>query len=360
MNWYWMACSDVPTVTWHRRHPGESTVPIRLDTDLDPQRRRLLRAAACAAPVLLAGAARAAEAWPSRTVRIIVRFAPGGGSDVSARVLAELFAPELKQPVVVENRPGAGSVVGVTAAAQSRDGHTLLMGSNSMVINPILRPPLPYDVERDFDAVGMVSAQPLVLVVPEASSIRSVDDLVTQAKARPGQMSAGNSGRGTLAQLTTVLFEMRTGIDLTPVPYKGESALMPDLLAGRVSLGFLNLPSVIPHIRAGRLRALAVSSPQPNVDLPGVATFRSLNYPELEVQGWAAPLAPKGTIPPAGLDRLESLLKQALQSEAVKARFATLSVQPVLASRSETGAYLRDEGTRWSTVIKARGIKAAD
>jgi tripartite-type tricarboxylate transporter receptor subunit TctC len=236
----------------------------------DPQRRRLLCTAACAAPWVLATGSRAAEVWPGRTVRIIVPFAPGGGSDVSARVLAELFASDLKQSVVVENRPGGGSVVGVTAAAQSRDGHTLLMGSNSMVINPILRPPLPYDVDRDFEAVGMVSAQPLVLVVPDGAGIRSVEDLIAQARARPGQSTAGNSGSGTLAHLTTVLFELRAGIDLTPVPYKGESALMPDLLAARVTLGFLNLPSVIPHIRAGKLRALAVSSPQPSGDLPGV------------------------------------------------------------------------------------------
>jgi tripartite-type tricarboxylate transporter receptor subunit TctC len=326
----------------------------------NPARRRVLGTFVGVAPALLSGRSHASDAWPSRPIRIIVPFAPGGGSDVSARVLAELFASELKQSVVVENKPGAGSVVGVSAAAQSRDGHTLLMASNSTVINPVLRPPVPYDVERDFEAVGMVSAQPLVLVVPESSSIRSVDYLVGRARTRPGQLSAGNSGSGTLAHLTTVLFEMKVGVDLTPVPYKGESALMPDLMAGRVDLGFLNLPSVIPHIRAGRLRALAVSSPQPIVDLPGVPTFRALNLPELEVQGWAALLAPKGTIPVAGLERLQALLRQALQSDVVRTRFAALSVQPVLATRAETAAALRDEAARWSTVIKTRGIKAAD
>jgi tripartite-type tricarboxylate transporter receptor subunit TctC len=303
-------------------------------------------------------AAWAAEAWPSKTVRIIVPFAPGGGADSSARVLAEVLAPQLGQSVIVENKPGAGSAIGVMAAAQSKDGHTLLMGSNSIVINPSLNPAIGYDVARDFDAVGMVSAQPLVLVVPAASKIQSVGDVVTQAKANPGQLTAGNSGNGTLAHLASELFGAQTGIALTPVPYKGESALMPDLLGGLVSLGFLNLPSVIAHIKSGRLRALAVSSPQPVADLPGVPTFRSLNYPSLEVQGWAALVAPKGTIPPEGLTRLETLLAAALASDTVKQRFTTLAVAPVAMNRTATDQFLKAEGARYGGIIKARGIKA--
>ncbi|HXC38416.1 MAG TPA: tripartite tricarboxylate transporter substrate binding protein [Burkholderiales bacterium] len=300
---------------------------------------------------------RAADTWPSKTVRIIVPFAPGGGADSSARVLAEVLAPQLGQSVIVENKPGAGSAIGVMAAAQSKDGHTLLMGSNSMVINPSLNPALSYDVARDFDAVGMVSAQPLVLVVPSGSKIQSVSDLVAQAKAKPGQLTAGNSGNGTLAHLASELFGAQTGATLTPVPYKGESALMPDLIGGLVSLGFLNLPSVIAHIKSGRLRALAVSSPQPVPELPGVPTFRSLNYPSLEVQGWAALLAPKGTIPPEGLDRLASLLAAALASDTVKQRFAAVSVAPVVMARAATDQFLKAEGARYGGIIKARGIK---
>ena len=300
----------------------------------------------------------AAEAWPTKTVRIIVPFAPGGGADSSARVLAEILAPQLGQSVIVDNKPGAGSAIGVTAAAQSKDGHTLLMGSNSMVINPILNPTISYDVARDFDAIGMVSAQPLVLVVPASSNIQTVSDLISQAKAKPAQLSAGNSGNGTLAHLTSVLFELQTGVDLISVPYKGESALMPDLMSGLVSLGFLNLPSVIAHIRSGRLRALAVSAPQAVAELPGVPTFRSLSLPELEVQGWAALLTAKGTVPAEGLAKLEMLLGRALQSDEVKKRFAALSVAPVVATRDATTAYLRQEGARWQQVIKSRGIKA--
>jgi tripartite-type tricarboxylate transporter receptor subunit TctC len=321
-------------------------------------RRTALACLAAALATACAPAACAADAWPSKPVRIIVPFAPGGGADSSARVLAELLAPQLGQSVIVENKPGAGSAIGVMAAAQSKDGHTLLMGSNSMVINPSLNPQIGYDVARDFDAVGMVSSQPLVLVVPAASSIRTVADLVAQARAEPGKLSAGNSGNGTLAHLASEIFASQVGATVTPVAYKGESALLPDMISGLVSFGFLNLPSVAPHIKSGRLRPLAVSSPQPVAELAGVPTLRSLDYPSLEVQGWAALLAPKGSIPPEGLARLETLLAKALASDAVKAKFAALNVTPVIMNRQATAQFLQAEAARYGAVIKARGIKA--
>ncbi|MEJ8852279.1 tripartite tricarboxylate transporter substrate binding protein [Variovorax rhizosphaerae] len=321
-------------------------------------RRMVLSGLALALASTQVGHVWAADTWPSKTVRIIVPFAPGGGADSSARVLAEVLAPKLGQSVIVENKPGAGSAIGVMAAAQSKDGHTLLMGSNSMVINPVLNPAITYDVARDFDAVGMVSAQPLVLVVPASSKITSYAELVAEAKAKPGTMTAGNSGNGTLAHLTAELFAVETKTSVTSVPYKGESALLPDLIGGLVSCGFLNLPSVITHIKSGRLRALAVSSPTPVAELPNVPTLRSLGQPSLEVQGWAALVAPKGTIPKDGLARLETLLAQALATDTVKTRFAALSLQPFARSRDETAQTLKSEAARWQQVIKTRGIKA--
>src|SRR4030095_16855389 len=182
-------------------------------------RRAMLYGIALALATAHTGRGWAADAWPHKTVRIIVPFAPGGGADSSARVLAEVLAPQLGQSVIVENKPGAGSAIGVTAAAQSKDGHTLLMGSNSMVINPVLNPAITYDVARDFDAVGMVSAQPLVLVVPASSKITSYAELVAEAKAKPGTLTAGNSGNGTLAHLTAELFALETKTSITSVPY---------------------------------------------------------------------------------------------------------------------------------------------
>lgn len=320
-------------------------------------RRRLLLATSALAAIGGA-AAQPAAAWPRQALRIIVPFGPGGPADLSARALGEALAPALGQGVVVENRPGGGSAVGVMAAAQARDGHTLLMGSNSMVINPILNSSLSYDVERDFDALAMVSAQPLVLVVPATSRIQSIHDLVAEAKASPpGALAAGNSGNATLAHLTAELFAMQAGVSITSVSYKGEAALMPDLIAGRVAFGFLNLPTLLPHLRAGRLRALAVSQAQEHPDLPGVAPLRSLGFAQLEVQGWAALLAPKGSIPADGLAQLEALLARSLASDAVVSRFATLGVAPVPSTRASTAQTLKAEATRWQQVIRARGIK---
>lgn len=321
-------------------------------------RRALLALLAAAALPVTVVPVHAAQPWPTHPVRIIVPFAPGGGADSSARVLAQVMAPQLGQSIIVDNKPGAGSAIGVMAALQAKDGHTLLMGSNSMVINPSLHPNLTYDVARDFDAIGMVSAQPLVLVVPAASRARTVDQLLAVARAHPSTpLTAGNSGAGTLAHIESEIFAGQTGIAITPVAYKGESALLPDLVSGRVALGFLNLPSVLPQIRSGKLRALAVSSPQPLPELPGVPTFRALHYPALEVQGWAALLAPKGTIPPAGLARLETLLQQALRSEPVRKRFANIGVRPVIRDRAATAQFLHDEAARYAAVIRARGIK---
>ncbi len=320
-------------------------------------RRRALLAGALGTGAGLLSREASSSAWPTRVVRIIVPFPPGGAADGTARVLAEAFAADLGQSVIVENRAGAGSAIGVTAAAQSRDGHTLLMGSNSMVINPALQPNLEYDVQRDFDPVGMVTAQPLVLVVPASSAIRSVDAFIAAAKADPGKLTTGNSGYGTLAHLASELFAAGTGIVLTPVPYKGESALLPDLLGGLVSAGFLNLPSVAAQIKAGKLRALAVSSPQPVPELPDVPTFRALNYPSLEVEGWAALLAPKGTIPAEALDRLAGLLAKVLASDAVRKRLADLGVSPMPLDRAATARLLKEEGDRYAAIIKASGIK---
>lgn len=337
--------------------------PIAVATSRSLSRRRLLSALS-AAPLAITGAwgalaaqrAGAADAWPNRPLRIIVPFAPGGGADTSARVLAEQLSPQLGQPVIVENRPGAGSAIGVMAALQSHDGHSLLMGSNSMVINPVLNPKISYEVARDFDAIGMVSKQPLVLVVPADSPFHTVAELQAQAKAHAAPLSAGNSGVGTLAHLTAELFSLQSGVPVISVPYKGESALMPDLISGLVAIGFLNLPSVMPQISAGRLRALAVSSEKPVAELPGVPTFRSIGLQSLEVEGWAVLVAPKGSIPSEGLARMDKLLQAALASDTVKKRFTAMSLEPFALGREETAKYLQAEGTRWAQVIKTRGI----
>jgi tripartite-type tricarboxylate transporter receptor subunit TctC len=264
------------------------------------------------------------------------------------------MGPALGQAVVVENRAGAGGVIGIGAAAQANDGHTLLMGSTSMTVTPALRSDLPYDIFRDFAPVGMVSAQPLVLVVPGSSPLSDVAGAVAAGKA--GRLTSGTSGNGTLSHLAIELFNARTGTAISPVAYRGESAILPDLLNGTLSMGFLNLPILLPLLAEGKLRALAVGSPQRSDRLPEVPTFAEAGVPGMEAQGWAALLAARG-VPEAGLERLESALQAALRSEPVKARFASFGVSPVVSTRAGLGQYLREEADRWAEVVRTRNIR---
>jgi tripartite-type tricarboxylate transporter receptor subunit TctC len=338
--------------------PNRQAIPATLrDGPRRTRRCALLALAAAAASVLLPAVAAAAETWPSRPIRIIVPFPPGGPADGSARVLAEAMGPEFGSRIVVDNRTGGGGIIGVTAAAQANDGHTLLMGSTSMTVTPALRSDLPYDILHDFHPIGMVSAQPLVLVVPADSKLASVADVIEAGRAQKGSLTAGNSGVGTLSHLATELFNIRTGAEITPVPYRGENALMPDLLTGTVSLGFLNLPILLPQLQSGKLRALAVSAKAEVPELPGARTFKELGIEDMEVEGWAALLAGPG-IPPEALDRLSESLRRALASPGVRQRLEAFGTTPVSSTREELGAFLRSQMARWGEVVRTRNIKA--
>ena len=315
-------------------------------------RRQLLVAVPAA---LLATKTRAADPWPSRPVRIIVPFPPGGPADGSARVLAESMGPALGANIVVENRTGGGGVIGITAAAQSNDGHTLLMGSTSMTVTPSMRTDLPYDILRDFQPIGMVSAQPLVLVVPATSPLNGVEDVIRAGKKK-GDVTAGTSGVGTLSHLAIELFNMRTGTEIVHVPYSGENAILPDLLNGTIGLGFLNLPILLPQLQAGKLRALAVSAKTSIAELPDVKTFKAQGVDGLEVEGWAALLAAPG-LPPEALPRVSEALRQALAAPSVRQRLESFGTTPVSSTRDELAAFLRAEMTRWGEVVRTRNIK---
>ncbi|MBR0663786.1 tripartite tricarboxylate transporter substrate binding protein [Roseomonas hellenica] len=316
----------------------------------------LTRRAALALPILTTLPADAAD-WPARPLRILVPFAAGGPADGLARMLAEVFSPRLGQPVVVENRPGAGGIIGTAAAATANDGHTLLFGSISMTIVPHLQAqPVGYDVVRDFIPLGLVGSTPFLAVVPAASPIRDIAGLIAAAKgARPP--TAANSGNGTLSHLAAELFNARTGAQIESVTYRGEGVLMPDLLNGTVGMGFLTLSSVLPHIRAGRLRALAVAGPERLPELPEVPSFAEAGLPGLEVDGWQALFAPLMT-PPEGVARVAALLQEAMADPAVRARIAGFGVQPATRDRAAFVALFPEEFTRWGELVRARGIHA--
>ena len=295
-----------------------------------------------------------AQAWPARSVRIIVPFPPGGAADGSARVLAEAMGKPLGQPIVVENRAGAGSIVGTQAAVQSNDGHTLLMGSTSMTILPSLRSDLSYDVQRDLQPVGMVSSQPLVLCTAANSSLMSIDDVID--KGRSGDLTAGNSGVGTLSHLTTELFNLKQGTKILSIPYKGESALIPDIVSGTTAMAFLNLPSALPLLKSGQLRPIVVTSADRVAALAQTPTMKSLGMDDFVIKGWAAMFAAKD-VPAIGVEHMERLLQEAIADPAVRKRFVSFGVDPEPSSRAALRDYVRNEIARWGEVVRSRGIK---
>ncbi|SEK15106.1 MULTISPECIES: tripartite tricarboxylate transporter substrate binding protein [unclassified Variovorax] len=300
-----------------------------------------------------AATAGTAGAWPTRPLTAIVPFAPGGAGNGSLRILAELIGPRIGQPIVVDNRPGAGGITGTLAVTSSHDDHMLLLGSTTMTILPALRNDLGYDVQRDLQPVGMISTQPLVLAVAANSPLHGIDDLV--AKGRAGELSAGNSGVGTLSHLATELLNQKLGARILAVPYKGDSVLIPDVVAGTVSLGVMNLPVALPLIQAGRLRAVAVTSAQPLASLPGVPVLRSRGD-EFVIAGWAALFAAK-KVPAAGVERLGQLLREALDTPSVRERFAGFGVTPQASTPAQLRAFVRSETARWGELVRGRGIK---
>ena len=291
--------------------------------------------------------------WPTRPVTMIVPFAPGGAGNGSVRILAELVAPRLGQPLVIDNRPGAGGITGTAMVASSNDDHMLLMGSTAMTILPALRNDLSYDVQRDLQTVGMISTQPLVLAVAAGSPVRTLDDLI--ARGRAGELSAGNSGVGTLSHLTTELLNSKLDTRILAVPYKGDSVLIPDVVAGTVSMGVMNLPVALPLIQTGRLRAVAVTSAQPLASLAGVPALRALGD-EFVISGWAALFAAK-KVPATGVERLGRLLREFIGTTAVRERFTGIGITPQASTPSQLRDHVRSETARWTDVVRSRGIR---
>lgn len=310
-----------------------------------------------ALPALAAAPALAQPAWPTRPLRMIVPFAPGGPSDGVGRVLAEVLSQKLGQPVVVENRPGGGSVIGTVVAAQGNDGHTLLVASGAHVVNPALHLNLPYDPLRDFQPIGLISTTPLVVTVSANSPLHTLQDLVAAAKANPGGITYASAGTATINTLAAELFKMQTGTNLTAVNYRGEGALLPDLVSGVVSVGFLNLLAPLPLIRDGRLRALAVTADAGVPQLPGVPSMRDQGVPGFDkVGGWWSLLG--RSLPEQELPRLTALLRETLAEARVHERMLQLGMFPAPMPQAEFTGFLRSEAARWAEVVRRANIRA--
>jgi tripartite-type tricarboxylate transporter receptor subunit TctC len=308
--------------------------------------------------VLLTPRVGSAQNYPNRPVKILVGFTPGTAPDLAARILADRFTEVWGSPFVVENVPGAGSNIATERVAKSAaDGYTLVMGGNSaFVINPSLFEQLPFDPIKDFAPISQVFIAANVLAVPPEVPVKSVTELVALAKAQPGKLSYGHAGVGTSQHLGAELFKYMAHLDIASVPYRGTTALMPDLLAGRITMSFANVVNVVPLAREGKLRALAITSIKRSALAPDLATMAESGFPGFEAVPWFGLLAPSGT-PKDVLDKLHSETVKTLAMPEVRKKFDELGLEPVGSTPAEFASVIKKEMPEWAKVIKDAGIK---
>jgi tripartite-type tricarboxylate transporter receptor subunit TctC len=306
--------------------------------------------------LLLAAAPALAQTYPEKTVTIVVNFSAGGPLDVVARIIAEKGAGDLKRPVIVDNKPGAGGNIGAQAVAKAKpDGHTLLMSLDTLLtVNPYLYKGLAFDPAKDFRPVALVGNFAQTLVVTPALPAKNVGELVAAAKSRT--LNYASAGNGSPGHLTFEYLLQRTGAKMSHVPYKGAAPAITDLLGGQVDAGFLVTPGVLPHVRSGKLRALAVSSNERLAVLPDVPTVAESGVKDFDVRFTFFLLAPAGT-PDAIAKRWQGVVVEALKPAAVQDRLRAMDLQPVTGNDAAVKAWADKEGARWSAVIKTAGIR---
>jgi len=316
--------------------------------------KRLLLIAACA---LHAGAVLA-QAYPNKSVKMIVGFPPGGGTDVVARVISQKLTEWWGQAVTVENRAGATGTIGADALAKSpADGYSLMMGHvNSHAIAPNLFAKLPYDPIKDFAAVAYVGYVPNVLAVHPSVGVKSVKELVALLKANPGKYNYASSGNGSTQHLAGEMFKQLTGTSIVHVPYKGSGDAIKDLLAGVVAMNFDTMPPVMPHIQAGKLRGLAISTPKRLAQLPEVPTFLEEGITGFDVANWYGVMAPAGT-PRDIVQKLNADINKAMQVPEVRARLEAVGTQLREQSAGEFEAYMKSEVAKYAKLIKDTGVR---
>jgi tripartite-type tricarboxylate transporter receptor subunit TctC len=296
--------------------------------------------------------------WPARPVRFILPFPPGGGTDILGRLIAERLSASLGQPVVAENRGGAGGNVGAEAAAKSApDGYTIVLVAPTLAISPSLYSRLNYDPVKDFAPVSLVATVPNVMITNPSVPANTLKEFIALAKTKPGEMNFGSGGSGTSNHLAGELFNIVAGVKLVHVPYKGVNLAMNDVLSGRVQLAFIGIPAAAPHIKAGKLRALALAAPQRSAVLPDVPTADEAGLTKFEVTTWYGILAPAGT-PRTVVVRLNGELGKIMHSPELRERLDALATDPVTSTPEEFADLIRREIVKWSEVVREAGLKA--
>ena len=302
----------------------------------------------------------AAQSYPVKSIRWISPWPAGGANDIFSRAIGQKIAESLGQQVLVDNRPGAAGTIGSDIAAKApADGYTLVMGSSpTHAIAPALYPALPYDPVRDFAAVTLVGSVPNVLVLHPSVPAKTVKEFIAVAKARPGKLNFASTGNGTSQHLSAELFKFMAGLDMVHIPYKGTAPALTELVAGQVDLAFENMPALIPHIQAGRLRALAVTTTKRSAVMPELPTIAEAALPGYDASVWFGVFAPAGTPRPV-IDRLHGEILKALQTQDLKSRMIAMGTDVSGMGPDDFSAYVRKEIPKWANLVKAAGVKVS-
>lgn len=315
-------------------------------------RRAVVTALGCAGLLSAGVTAHAADAWPGKPITLVVPFAAGGTTDIVARIVAQKLGDALHQPVIVDNRGGAGGTLGANVVAHSApDGYTLFMATIAHSIAPGLYRSLPYDFIRDFDPIGLVGTVPNVLIVNNSVPAKTVPELIAYIKKNPNRVNFGSAGIGSTEHLAGELFRSVTGTQITHIPYKGGAPMMADLIGGQIQMALETAPSALPHVKSGKVRALAVTTAKPSPAYPGVPTLAQAGVPGYEMQTWYAIMAPHGT-PKAIEDRLHQELQHVLQMPAVDKTFADQGVTPGNMTPAQLEDFIKSETAKWGKVVK--------
>jgi tripartite-type tricarboxylate transporter receptor subunit TctC len=322
---------------------------------MNPNGRFLLICVGCCLGAIAATAQP--QSYPMKTIRVVVPYPPGGATDITARLVAQKMTERFGQAVMVENRPGASGVIGFEAGAKAApDGYTVLMAPAEIALLPHLQK-MTFDVEKDLAPVSLAAVTPLILVVHPSLPVTTVRELIALAKARPGQLSFASNGNGSIQQLAAEMLKITMNIDMVHVPYKGAGQVMADLVGGQVPMFFSGMPPAMPHVNAGRLRALAVTTAKRSPAAPDVPTMEEAGVPGFDISNWFAFFVPAGT-PSEVIAKLNAEINRALQQQDVKEKLASLGAEPAGSSPEGLAKFMRAESAKFAYLVKISGAKA--
>lgn len=295
--------------------------------------------------------------YPSRPIRLIVPFPPAGSTDIVGRILGQKLSERLGVQIVIDNRPGAHTIIGTDIVAKANaDGHTMLMATSGHVTNPSIYKPLPFDPLKDFTPVLLLTTSANVLIVNAAQPVRSLADLIAQAKAKPGQLTFASGGHGTVQHLAVEMLKVRAAINLIHVPYKGAGPALVDTISGQVNMVITSIPPAVPHLKTGKLRAILVTSSKRAASMPGVATVAEQGFPGFEVIYWIGLMGP-AKLPAPVVNKLNSEFNSTMQIPAVREQLQTQGADPVGGTPVEFLAFLKHELKMWAELVKTIGLK---